>query len=179
MYCVWRLLAVLTVCMSSSVVFGVDDENSSGIYKTTDAFGRTIFTDNPNASEKAEGVDLKKTNIQSGKVHNTGYKRDRPKAQNKTTLSIRNPQDGVQIGPAIKTLSIQASVSRSIRRKEGLIFYMNGVPLNGKPTSSTLFSLPLSLKDRGKKSISASLINKSTGDVIAVAPSITVYILRP
>lgn len=147
------------------------------IYKTTDEKGRTIFTDNPPVHEKVEPVDLKEINIQPGGQRYSPPSTDQSQQSVFTSISIVSPAAEAKLGPADKSVAFRARVNRRLTTSEGIVFYLDGKALN-TASSATSYTMPLSVKIRGKHVVTATVLDKETGNALAASPPVGFYVIR-
>lgn len=162
--CVW-LLTVNTFAQEKT------------IYKTVDEKGRTVFTDNPPVHKKVEAVDLKQTNIQPGGQRYSSRGTDQPQQDLSTSISIVSPTAEAKLGPADKSVTFRARVNRRLMNREGIVFYLDGNALN-TASSATSYTMPLSVKIRGKHAVTAKVVNKNTGNTLATSSPVGFYVIR-
>lgn len=160
------------------LVMGVNAQEKP-IYKTIDKNGRIIFTDNPPAHEEAESIDLQETNIQpGGQTYSSSRSRVDGSSQNQPmSISIVSPAAEAKLGPADKSVTFRAQVSSSLKKREGVVFYLDGKALNS-PSNSMSYTLPLSVKIRGKHVVTAVVINTTTGKTVAASSPVGFYVIR-
>lgn len=147
------------------------------IYKTMDENGHTIFTDNPPAHDKGEAVELKETNIQPGGQRYSPPSTDQPQQNVATSISIVSPTAEAKLGPADKSVTFRTRVNRRLTTREGIVFYLDGKALN-TASSATSYTMPLSVKIRGKHVVTATVLDKETGNTLAASPPVGFYVIR-
>lgn len=150
------------------------------IYKTIDKNGRIIFTDNPPTHEKVESIDLQETNIQPGgqTYSPSRSSTDQSRENQSMSISIVSPAAEARLGPADKSVTFRAQVSSPLEKSEGIVFYLDGKALNS-PSNSMSYTLPLSIKIRGRHAVTASVINRQTGKTVAASSPVGFYVIRP
>ncbi len=161
------LISLLFTCFAVS-------SHAQEVYKTVDENGKVIFSDKPKG-EDSEKVDTKLKNVQPGTVVQPYEKKK--KDSTKTSIRIVSPSDGQQFGPTQKSISISAKVFPKLSSKHRVTIYFDGKVISG-PSQSTSASVPLSIKVRGKHTISATVTDES-GNTVAQSGSISVQVIRP
>lgn len=166
-------LLVLAGCITATAALadGGGDQGSSGtvIYRSTDANGNTVFSDQPPANGPAQTVKLGPTNAvpmatpaptrpQGGKRGFPGY----------SSLVITSPDDGATIRNPDKPITVQAKVTPPLQPGDRLRLVDNGQTLNG---------MSLDNPNRGTHTLQVEVVGKE-GSVRIQSPSITVYIHR-
>lgn len=152
------------------------------IYKTVDKNGRIIFTDNPPAHEKADSIDLQETNIQLGghtslSPEGGGQRQLNPPI----SISIVSPAIDARLGPSDKSVTFSAQTNLSLtatNEDDGIVFYLDGRALN-TASDSMSYTLPLSIKIRGRHVVTAAVLDKTTGKTIAASSPVSFYVIKP
>lgn len=151
------------------------------IYKTTDADGNVIFTDNPAASgSSAERVELHQTNTAAppperpvaAPVELIGE--DEPEII-EYSASINSPANETTIAMGPGNFSLSATITPGIAEGMSLQLNMDGAPRGGPQTAPTW---NLTNVFRGAHDLTVSVIDES-GEVVATSQAVRVYVLRP
>lgn len=154
--------------------FSLSSSLAQEVYKTVDENGKIIFSDKP-TNEDSEKIDTKLKNVQPGTTFRS-YKKD-AKKETPISIQITSPSDGQQIGPTQKRISIGVKVSPQLNSDLQVTIFFDGKIVSG-PSRSTSASIPLTIKMRGKHSISAK-VTDTTGKTIASSNSVSVQVIRP
>lgn len=154
-----------------------DDTGSKGIYRTVDANGNVVFTDNPPDKKRAEKVKVGPTNTMDSppvepraeprgdappeppSVPDTGYE----------TLSITAPDAGANLRiPQDNPIQVQVSLSPSLKYGHRLEILDNGTPLEG-----TVMNFP----SPGQHTLVAQ-VRDSGGEVLIKSRPLVFYVMR-
>lgn len=163
----WFLLLLLCACFTFS-------SQAQEVYKTVDENGKVIFSDKPK-NEDSEKVDTKLKNVQPGTVVRP-YKKEKKEGA-PASIHITSPSNGQQFGPTQSSVSISAKVLPKMSAKYRVTLFFDGKVISG-PSQSTSASVPLSIKTRGKHTVSATLSDEA-GNTIAQSNSVTIQVIRP
>lgn len=154
-----------------------DDTGSKGIYRTVDANGNVVFTDNPPDKNRAEEVKVGPTNTMDSPpmepraeprgdappepppLPDTGYE----------TLSINAPDAGANLRiPQDNPIQVRVSLSPSLKSGHRLVILDNGTPLEG-----TAMDFP----NPGEHTLVAQ-VRDSDGTVLIESKPVLFYVMR-
>lgn len=151
--------------------------SAAQIYKTTDANGNVVFTDQPPAGTTAsEQVDLQQTNTTPAvapRAPSTPEPREPEPAP--IEVSITSPANETTIPMGGGMFDVSATATPGVGPGQTLQLLLDGTP-KGAPQTGTLWQLENVF--RGAHDLSVRLID-SSGEVIANSNSVRVYVLRP
>ena len=148
------------------------------IYKTTDAEGNVVFTDQPPAgTSSSEQVDLQHTNTTPAVTPRAPSTPEPPKEDQTppAEVSITSPANETTIPMGGGMFDVSATVSPGLEQGQTLQLLMDGTPKGG-PQTSSLWKLENVF--RGAHDLSVQLFD-SDGKVIASSDSVRVYVMRP
>jgi hypothetical protein len=136
----WPLLLLAVPILAVAQITDRPDTGSKGIYRTLDANGNVVFTDNPPDKKRAEEVKVGPTNTMDSPpperraeprgdappepppVPDNGYQ----------TVSISAPSAGANLRiPQDNPIQVQVSLSPSLKSGHRLVILDNGTPLEG------------------------------------------------
>lgn len=147
------------------------------IYKTTDADGNVVFTDQPPASG-AEAVDLPRTNTTPPPPVVAPVQPRAPEQTEEATpisVSISSPEDESTIPMGGGIFDVVAAPSPGLEPGQKLQLLFDGQP-HGAPQTSTRWKLENVL--RGPHDLAVRIL-ADNGAVLATSESVRVYVLRP
>jgi hypothetical protein len=140
----WPLLLCVMPLLAGAQTENVDrpDEagGSKGIYRTVDADGNVVFTDNPPDKKRAEEVKVGPTNtMDSPPVERRAASRGdappeppEPPDTGYEAVSITAPDAGANLRlPQDNPIQVQVSLSPSLKSGHRLVILDNGTPLEG------------------------------------------------
>ena len=167
------MLALGLMVLSSGLLFADDGPSSSGIYRSVDANGNVVFTDQPPENGEAEEVELRELNTVPGEKMRTvldSAEDDLEGADDEgyTRLviispgheaTVRNPQSAVQVAVEIEP---------ALKAGDTMVLYDNGVEQPG---------MELEWPDRGVHTLIVKVLDED-GEVKISSPAIEFYIHR-
>ena len=136
----WPLLLLTVPILAVAQTTDRPDSGSNGIYRTLDADGNVVFTDNPPDKKRAEEVKVGPTNtMDSPPVERRAASRgDAPPEQPEPpdtgyeAVSITAPDAGANLRlPQDNPIQVQVSLSPSLKSGHRLVILDNGTPLEG------------------------------------------------
>ncbi len=147
------------------------------IYKTTDADGNVVFTDQPPAgTSSSEQVDLQHTNTAPAvKPRAPSTPEPREPEPEPIGVSITSPINETTIPMGGGMFDVTAADTPSMGQGQTMQLLMDGAP-KGAPQTSTLWQLENVF--RGAHDLSVRL-SDTDGEVIATSESVRVYVMRP
>ncbi|RLQ23527.1 DUF4124 domain-containing protein [Seongchinamella sediminis] len=149
------------------------------IYKTTDAEGNVVFTDQPPAGGSgAEAVELPRTNTTPPPPVMAPVRPGAPQQQEAATpvsVSISSPADETTIPKGGGIFEVVAAPTPGLAPGQTLQLLLDGQP-HGAPQTSKRWKLENVL--RGPHDLVVRLLD-SNGAVLASSESVRVYVLRP
>lgn len=163
------LIVILLLLQGLAVAAGTT------IYRTTDADGNVVFTDNPPQERPSKTVKLKPTNAvpmaaprsdKAASSDNAGTVK--PAFQGYTDLRITSPEDGATIRNPQKPVSVKVQLAPSLQPGDQLRILDNGESQQGTGMSNP---------ERGSHTLQAEVVDKD-GDILIRSASITVYVHR-
>ena len=177
----WPLLLCVMPLLAGAQTENVDrpDEagGSKGIYRTVDADGNVVFTDNPPDKKRAEEVKVGPTNTMDSPpperraeprgdappepppVPDNGYQ----------TVSISAPSAGANLRiPQDNPIQVQVSLSPSLKSGHRLVILDNGTPLEG-----TAMDFP----NPGEHTLIAQ-VRDGDGTVLIESRPVVFYVMR-
>ena len=177
----WPLLLCVMPLLAGAQTENVDrpDEagGSKGIYRTVDANGNVVFTDNPPDKKRAEEVKVGPTNTMDSPpperraeprgdappepppVPDNGYQ----------TVSISAPSAGANLRiPQDNPIQVQVSLSPSLKSGHRLVILDNGTPLEG-----TAMDFP----NPGEHTLIAQ-VRDGDGTVLIESRPVVFYVMR-
>ncbi|MEQ8261889.1 MAG: DUF4124 domain-containing protein [Alcanivorax sp.] len=177
----WPLLLCVMPLLAGAQTENVDrpDEagGSKGIYRTLDADGNVVFTDNPPDKKRAEEVKVGPTNTMDSPpperraeprgdappepppVPDNGYQ----------TVSISAPSAGANLRiPQDNPIQVQVSLSPSLKSGHRLVILDNGTPLEG-----TAMDFP----NPGEHTLIAQ-VRDGDGTVLIESRPVVFYVMR-
>ncbi|MEA3258595.1 MAG: DUF4124 domain-containing protein [Pseudomonadota bacterium] len=177
----WPLLLCVMPLLAGAQTENVDrpDEagGSKGIYRTLDANGNVVFTDNPPDKKRAEEVKVGPTNTMDSPpperraeprgdappepppVPDNGYQ----------TVSISAPSAGANLRiPQDNPIQVQVSLSPSLKSGHRLVILDNGTPLEG-----TAMDFP----NPGEHTLIAQ-VRDGDGTVLIESRPVVFYVMR-
>ncbi|PCK09573.1 MAG: hypothetical protein COA42_03435 [Alteromonadaceae bacterium] len=176
------LAFILTCAGTTNLANAANDE----LYKIVDKDGNITFSDT-SPKNGAEVVQLKTTNVQQGYKSNESTRfKQQPKsdaqkkgkkAKTDYQIQITAPHEGQKIGPVQKSIDIQVSSANPLLPEHRIQFLLNGQAI-GSPSPALNIQVPLSIKMRGKKSVTAILLD-AQGQRVSHSQTVNFYIIRP
>lgn len=173
-YLLWiALLATPAAVLAEDAEDAADNEEpvpGQVIYRTRDAAGNVIFTDQPPAGQAAEPIQLREHNI---------VPLVRPVIPSSPTEQAVEEDEGERYAVSIvappngetfhnpEVIQVQAAVSPAMRKGQTLQLLDNGVPSE----------LKLEWPDRGEHVLVVRLLDKD-GKVLAESGAVTVFVHR-
>jgi len=149
------------------------------IYKTTDADGNVVFTDQPPAGgSSAETVELPQTNTTPPPPVVAPVERTAPAQPQEPApikVSINSPADETTIPMGGGIFEVVAAPSPGLESGQRLQLFMDDEP-QGPPQTSNRWKLENVL--RGPHDLMVRILG-SGGNVLASSESVRVYVLRP
>jgi hypothetical protein len=148
------------------------------IYRTTDEFGRPVFTDQ--GAEDADVVELKEPTPFAG---SDVFKemRSRPKDDDQTTkfryttASITGPTDGTTVRDNAGNLTLTVMLSPTLQDGHRLELLMDGAVYKTLKGPGTV---QLENVDRGTHEFALQVTNAQSGKAIITGPPTTITLLR-
>lgn len=168
-----RVCLIVALLLVQGLAVAATDTQTP-IYRTTDADGNVVFTDNPSAERPAEAVQLKPTNSMPMGAEKTrsaeGAEAVAPTSDFRgyTTLRITSPKDGVTLRDLHEPVAVKVRLSPSLQAGDQVRIIDNGEPLPGDAIAHA---------DRGTHTLHAEVVDEN-GDVLIRSASITVYVHR-
>jgi len=155
-----------------------DDTGSKGIYRTVDANGNVVFTDNPPDKNRAEEVKVGPTNTMDSppKERRADSRGDAPpeppplpEDTGYESVSITAPEAGANLRiPQDNPIQIQVSLSPSLKGGHRLVILDNGTPLEG-----TVMNFP----NPGQHTLVAQ-VRAGGGEVLIESRPLVFYVMR-
>lgn len=148
------------------------------IYKTTDADGNVVFTDQPPAgTSSSEQVDLQHTNTAPAVTPRPRSAAKPREAEEPAPIevSITSPANETTIPMGGGIFDVSAAVNPGIEEGQTLQLLMDGTPKGG-PQTGSLWKLENVF--RGAHDLSVQVFD-SDGKVIATSDPVRVYVMRP
>ncbi|HAB05648.1 MAG TPA: hypothetical protein DCE35_09585, partial [Alcanivorax sp.] len=136
----WPLLLLTVPILAVAQTTDRPDSGSNGIYRTLDADGNVVFTDNPPDKKRAEEVKVGPTNtMDSPPVERRAASRGdappeppEPPDTSYEAVSITAPDAGANLRiPQDNPIQVQVSLSPSLKSGHRLVILDNGTPLEG------------------------------------------------
>lgn len=154
-------------------------QHNHQIYKTIDSDGNVIFTDAPPLNQPAEPVTLNQTNRHEATPETYPSRRSQSTEplQRSYSIQLKQPRADMKIGPAMRAIPVSVFVGRRLRGNENIQYFLDGKAV-GSQTKSLSSSIPVSIKSRGRRSVSAKIIN-TQGKTLASSGSVNVFVIRP
>ncbi|MEP5568686.1 MAG: DUF4124 domain-containing protein [Halioglobus sp.] len=153
-------------------------QTTAQIYKTTDADGNVVFTDQPPAgTSSSEQVDLQQTNTAPAVTPRPASAPEPTEAEEPAPfeVSITSPANETTIPMGGGMFDVSAAVNPGIEQGQTLQLLMDGTP-KGAPQAGSLWKLENVF--RGAHDLSVQLFD-SNGTVIATSAPVRVYVMRP
>lgn len=173
----WPLLLLVVPILAVAQTTDRPDTGSKGIYRTLDADGNVVFTDNPPDKKRAEEVKVGPTNTMDSPpverraeprgdappepppLPDTGYK----------TMSITAPDAGANLRiPQDNPIQVRVSLSPSLKDGHRLVILDNGTPVEG-----TALDFP----NPGEHTLIAQ-VRDSQGEVLIESAPVLFYVMR-
>ena len=173
----WPLLLLAVPILAVAQITDRPDTASKGIYRTVDADGNVVFTDNPPDKKRAEEVKVGPTNTMDSPpperraeprgdappepppLPDTGYE----------TVSITAPDAGANLRiPQDNPIRVQVSLLPSLKSGHQLVILDNGTPLEG-----TVMDFP----NPGEHTLVAQVRDRQ-GEVLIESEPVLFYVMR-
>ena len=173
----WPLMLLTVPILAVAQTTDRPDSGSKGIYRTLDADGNVVFTDNPPDKERAEEVKVGPTNtMDSPPMERRAEPRgDAPPEppplpdSGYRAVSITAPDAGANLRiPQDNPIQIQVSLSPSLKSGHRLVILDNGTPLEG-----TAMDFP----NPGEHTLIAQ-VRDSQGEVLIESEPVLFYVMR-
>ena len=169
-----RNLLATILLLSLPLVGGAQE-----IFKTTDADGNVVFTDQPPAGTEGEKVELKRTNTAAP----TQVRQAPPDSAGAPTevesfeysVRILSPDNETTIAMGPGNFSVSAAVDPAPRDGEVLQLQLDGENW-GEPQQATSWALTNVF--RGAHDLTVSVVD-AEGEPLATSDPVRVYVLRP
>lgn len=164
-----RLLLAATLAATTSLAVA-----QAGIYKSRDAQGNVIFSDQPVTG--SEAVSLPPTNTMDEVVPPPAQAPagDAAAARPYNTLAIMSPLDGQYVYSGTGSLDVSIAVEPGLQPGHRLRLLLDGAP-SGFPAGG---SLKLEGVSRGPHTLQAQVLN-ADGDVVQSSGTVSVQFQRP
>jgi hypothetical protein len=176
----WPLLLCVMPLLAGAQTENVDrpDEagGSKGIYRTLDANGNVVFTDNPPDKKRAEEVKVGPTNTMDSppperraEPRGDAPPEPPPPDNGYQTVSISAPSAGANLRiPQDNPIQVQVSLSPSLKSGHRLVILDNGTPLEG-----TAMDFP----NPGEHTLIAQ-VRDGDGTVLIESRPVVFYVMR-
>lgn len=173
----WPLLLLAVPILAVAQITDRPDTGSKGIYRTLDADGNVVFTDNPPDKKRAEEVKVGPTNTMDSppperraEPRGDAPPEPPPVADNGyQTVSISAPSAGANLRiPQDNPIQVQVSLSPSLKSGHRLVILDNGTPLEG-----TAMDFP----NPGEHTLIAQ-VRDGDGTVLIESRPVVFYVMR-
>ena len=173
----WPLLLLTVPILAVAQTTDRPDSGSNGIYRTLDADGNVVFTDNPPDKKRAEEVKVGPTNtMDSPPVERRAASRGdappeppEPPDTGYEAVSITAPDAGANLRlPQDNPIQVQVSLSPSLKSGHRLVILDNGTPLEG-----TAMDFP----NPGEHTLVAQ-VRDGDGTVLIESEPVLFYVMR-
>lgn len=173
----WPLLLLVVPILAVAQVTDRPDTGSKGIYRTVDADGNVVFTDNPPDKKRADEVKVGPTNTMDSPPSapravprgDAPPEAPEPPENGYEAVSITAPDAGANLRiPQDNPIQVQVSLSPSLKSGHRLVILDNGTPLEG---TSMEFPNP------GEHTLVAQ-VRDSDGTVLIESEPVVFYVMR-
>ena len=173
----WPLLLLTVPILAVAQTTDRPDSGSNGIYRTLDADGNVVFTDNPPDKKRAEEVKVGPTNTMDSppaerRAERRGDAPPEPPPLPDTgyeAVSITAPDAGANLRiPQDNPIQVQVSLSPSLKDGHRLVILDNGTPVEGNA---------LDFPNPGEHTLIAQ-VRDSQGEVLIESEPVLFYVMR-
>ncbi|MEP1894493.1 MAG: DUF4124 domain-containing protein [Alloalcanivorax venustensis] len=177
----WPLLLLAVPLVAGAQAQNTDQPEagagSNGIYRTVDADGNVVFTDNPPDKKRAEEVKVGPTNTMDSppaerRAERRGDAPPEPPPLPDTgyeAVSITAPDAGANLRiPQDNPIQVQVSLSPSLKDGHRLVILDNGTPVEGSA---------LDFPNPGEHTLIAQ-VRDSQGEVLIESEPVLFYVMR-
>jgi len=177
----WPLLLLAVPLVAGAQAQNTDQPEagagSNGIYRTVDADGNVVFTDNPPDKKRAEEVKVGPTNTMDSppaerRAERRGDAPPEPPPLPDTgyeAVSITAPDAGANLRiPQDNPIQVQVSLSPSLKDGHRLVILDNGTPVEGNA---------LDFPNPGEHTLIAQ-VRDSQGEVLIESEPVLFYVMR-
>lgn len=169
----WGLVLGLMALSTALVAAEAGDKPASGIYRSVDASGNVVFTDQPPESGDAEQVQLRELNTvptdKMSKILDSGNDTNEPaEEEGYSRLAITSPGNEATVRNPDSAVQVSVQLEPALKPGDSMVLYDNGVAQPG---------MELEMPDRGVHSLQVKVMDES-GEVKITSPVIEFYIHR-
>ena len=169
----WGLVLGLMALSLSVVAAEADDKPASGIYRSVDANGNVVFTDQPPESGEGEQVQLRELNTvptdKMSQILDSGNDKTEPaEEEGYSRLAITSPGNESTVRNPQSAVQVSVELEPALKPGDSMVLYDNGVAQPG---------MELEMPDRGVHSLEVKVMG-ADGEVKITSPVIEFYIHR-
>jgi hypothetical protein len=165
------VMRYLLVCVAG--LFLSAHLSADNVYKSVDANGNITYSDVP-AGQKIDPVDLPHINT-TPSIESQPYTPPVPAVVTHYAVAITAPQNGFEVLPAQRNLSVVADVTPSLVEGASAQLWMDNRPYGSSQSSA---SFTINEITRGEHQLVVVVLN-AQGRVVARSDAVTVYVRRP
>ncbi|WP_161318418.1 DUF4124 domain-containing protein [Alcanivorax sp. DP30] len=167
----WGLVLGLIV-LPMALVAEAEDKPASGIYRSVDANGNVVFTDQPPESGDAEQVQLRELNTvptdKMKQVLDSGNEPQETAEEGYSSLVITSPDNEATVRNPESAVPVSVKLEPALKPGDSMVLYDNGVAQPG---------MELEMPDRGLHRVEVKVLD-ADGKVKISSPVIEFYIHR-
>ncbi len=168
----WGLVLGLMLVSAGMIAAEAGDKPASGIYRSVDANGNVVFTDQPPQSGEAEEVELRELNTvptdKMRQVLDSGSDEEEVAEEGYTRLVITSPGNEATVRNPQSAVQVSVQLEPALQPGDSMVLYDNGVAQPG---------MALESPDRGVHTLEVKVMGED-GEVKITSPVIEFYIHR-
>ncbi|MGB2248152.1 MAG: DUF4124 domain-containing protein [Alcanivorax sediminis] len=169
----WGLLLGLAVLSSTVIAEEAADKPASGIYRSVDANGNVVFTDQPPESGESEEVKLRELNtVPIKQVDLSGIGEAEESEDNVfkgySSLEITSPANEATVRNPESAVVVTVELEPNLRSGDSLVLYHNGV---------AQASMSIQAPERGVHSLVVKVLDRD-GQVLISSSAVEFYVHR-